>query len=76
MLERLKNEPALLAAALVAVLNLTLGRDSGLEASAVESGLVMLLGAVLRSKVVPARLVEFPEDECENCPVGGCEDCP
>lgn len=51
----LKREPAMIAVAVLAVLNLVLGRDSGLTVEAVETVVLLVSGLVLRSRVTPAR---------------------
>lgn len=55
MLDRVKNEPVLLAAVLVAVVNLVLGEDSGLTVDAAETVVALVLGLVARAKVTPVR---------------------
>jgi len=48
-----KREPVLIAAVLVAVLNLVLGKDSGLTVDTVTTAVTLLTGLLVRSKVTP-----------------------
>lgn len=49
----MKREPVLIAAALLAVINLVLGRDSGLTVEGVETLLLLVSGLVVRNRVSP-----------------------
>lgn len=48
-----KREPALIAAAIVAILNLVVGGDSGFDQDGVETLVLLLGGFLVRQKVTP-----------------------
>lgn len=54
-INRVRSEPALVAAVLVAAANLVAGKDLALDANLVESGVVVVTGWLVRSKVTPVR---------------------
>ena len=63
----MKREPVLIATAILAVINLLVGRDSGLDVAAVESIVVLAGGLLVRRKVSPAGRVS-PQCVCADCP--------
>lgn len=53
MIDRLKNEPALVVAVILAVANLVAGKDLGLDADTLESAVVLVGGWLVRQRVTP-----------------------
>lgn len=64
MLSKIKREPVLVAAVIVAALNLIAGGDSGVTQESVESLLLLLTGLIVRSKVSPVAGHRHSGAEC------------